>query len=178
MKTIKHFAIAYVAALVLLTASAFTQVNFMSNGGVVTTKPDGTLLITARAASIQGIQVTGHFQVDLPNKIVSGDLQNGVAVFAAGGIFEMIISAPVPYTYTGTIAAGSTWELLEPYPDNGGDYVYTYSFHVISPQGGNVGCGFESNTLTAPFSGSLTIAQALVCNTDVTQPENKSKIQP
>ena len=104
MKTIKHLSYAYLAALVLLTASAFTQVNFMSEPGtgVVTTKPDGRLLITARAASIQGMQVIGHFQIDMP-AVASGDLQNG-AVFAGGGIFEMIISGPVPVACACTLA--------------------------------------------------------------------------
>jgi hypothetical protein len=158
-----------VLAFALLMSTAFAQVNFQSEQGtgVVTTKPDGRLLITARAASIQGIPVVGHFQVDLP-ALASGDYQNG-GVFAAGGIFEMIISGPVPYKYTGTIQAGGQWVA-----GNDGNPYYNYyvSFVVISPQG-TAGCGFQSNTLTAPFAGSLTIDYAMTCNTDVTQPETK-----
>jgi hypothetical protein len=168
MKNLTHLALAYLAALVLLTASAFTQVNFMSNGGDVTTKTDGTLLITARAASIQGIPVVGHFQIDLPNTIISGNLQDG-AVFAAGGIFELIVSSPVPYTYTGTIAANSQWQAANfdnPY------YSYDYFWTVVSAQG-NASCELQGNTLTAAWSGSMTIDQALVCNTDAIQPETK-----
>jgi hypothetical protein len=165
MKNLTHLAFAYLAALVLLTASAFTQVNFMSDKGVVTTKPDGRLLITARAASIQGIPVVGHFQVDLP-AVATGDLQNG-AVFAAGGIFELIVSSPVPYTYTGTIQAGGQWDEVNVNP-----WSYDVSFTVVSPQG-TAGCGFQSEYLQTQFAGSLDIAQAMTCNTNVIQPEHK-----
>src|ERR1700691_2288179 len=162
---------AVLAFALLVSSTAFAQVNFQSSYGVVTTKTDGRLLITARASTIQGIPVTGHFQIDMP-AVALGDLQTG-ATFAAGGIFKMIITAPVPYTYTGTIEAGSLWTVVA-YSNQGFEYYEIYnSFHVISPQGGNVGCGWQSNILTAPFAGSLTIAQALVCNTDVTQPETK-----
>jgi hypothetical protein len=154
------------AFALLVSSAAFAQVNFETRYGTLTTQENGELLLIAPMGSIQGIQVVGNMRVAFPTKLISGNLQDG-AVFAKGGTFHMEVFSPVPYKFDGTFEAGGNWVLGDVDP-----WSYYVSFIVVSPQG-IAGCGFQSNLMDTPFAGSLTVDYAVVCNTDITQPETK-----